>query len=268
MRSRALILVGAAASLVVTSCGTGPSSTSESPSSPAGAELSYVALGDSLATTFPAASAAYPTLYGEATAEALGQSVEVVNEAIVGITSEELLAIVRSSRVQEELAEAEIVTVNIGTNDFRPAEDATLRGGCVAKGDLGCHEKALEGVKKNFEAIVQEILSLRSPSDTVIRIVDNFNRFVDNDYYARTSLPKNYSETIRPIYQEWNEFTCDLARSNDIPCVSLYEAFNGPRGTKSPYQAGLLVSDGQHLSDKGHEAVAAELEEVGFAPLA
>ena len=271
MRTRALILAATAASLALAACGTEPSPTKERPPAPGPAEteFAYVALGDSLATTFGGASVDYPTLYGEAAAEALGEQVVVENEAIPGITSGSLLILVRTSGpLQDKLRDAEIVTVHIGANDFNSANDAALEGDCAAEGDLSCHREALDGIKANLEGIVQEILSLRSTSDTVIRIVDNFNRFPSNEAMQEAGFPEDYWKTIRPVIQEWNEFTCDLAERNHIPCVSLYEALNGPQAKKSPFQAGLLLPDGVHLSDKGHQAVAAELEELGFAPLA
>lgn len=273
MRTRALILAATAASLTVAACRTQPSSTTERPRPPSPTqtsdELTYVALGASLATTYGGANVDYPTLYGKAASEALGEEVVVENEAIPGITSFDLLSLLQTSiDLRDQIAASEIVTVHISANDFNDANDAALTGACAAEGDLSCHRDALTGTKQNLEAIVQEVLSLRSPSDTVIRVLDNFDPYPGNDEYRRFGLPQNYSETIRPVTREWNEFTCDLAESNDIPCVSLYEAFNGPRGDESPFQAGLLLSDGEHLSDKGHKAVAAELAKLGFEPLA
>lgn len=271
MRTRALIMAATAASLALAACGTEPSSTKErSPApGPAESELTYVALGDSLATTYGGASVDYPTLYGEAAALALGEEVVVENEAIPGITSGSLLILLRSSGpLQAKIRDAEIVTVHIGGNDFNSANNASLERDCAAKGDLSCHREALEGVKENLEAIVQEILSLRSPSDTIIRVIANYDRFPDNEAMQNRGFPDDYSEAIRPIMQEWNAFTCDLAERNRITCVSLYRAFNGPRGRESPFQKGLLTPDGDHLSDMGHKAIAAELAELGFAPLA
>ena len=97
---------------------------------------------------------------------------------------------------------------------------------------------------------------------------DNFNRFPSNEAMQEAGFPEDYWKTIGPVIQEWSEFTCDLAERNDTPCVSLHEALNGPQAKKSPFQAGLLLPDGVHLSDKGHKAIAAELAELGFAPLA
>ena len=269
MRTRALILAGVAASLAVAACGAQPSSTGESPPPPSPTqtsdELTYVALGDSLATTSGGASEAYPEIYGRAAEEALGDQVVVENEAVPGSTSEQLLSLLQGT-LREQVAEAEIVTVQISSNDFNDADNASVLGDCAAELDLSCHREALEDVKKNLGAIVQELLSLRSPSETIIRFIGNWDRYPGNEAYE-SSLPRNFSETIRPVMREWNEFTCRLAENNDIPCVPLYEVFNGPRGDASPFEAGLLASDGIHLSNKGHEAVAAELEELGFAPL-
>src|ERR671923_1154786 len=115
-------------------------------------------------------------------------------------------------------------------------------------------------------SITQELLSLRSPWDTVFRFLTTFDTRPDNPTSRSRGFPRSYAETIRPIMREWDEFTCNLADSHDSPCVSPYEALNGPRGDESPFQAGLLASDGQHLSDDGHRAVAAELAKIGFAP--
>jgi hypothetical protein len=52
-----------------------------------------------------------------------------------------------------------------------------------------------------------------------------------------------------------------------MQCVDIYTAFNGPDGSESPYEKGLLSHDGEHLTDDGHEAIAAELAAVGYEPL-
>lgn len=272
MRSRALVLAGTTLLLGLVACGTEPGSTGGgSPSaSPAetSTQLMYVALGDSTATDYGGAITDYPTLYGEIAADALGEQVVVQNEAVPGITSSDLLSFLRNPPFRDSIAEADIVTVQISVNDFRGANTAALDGGCAANGDLSCHTEALEGVKQNLDAIVDEVLSLWDPSETVIRFIDNFDPYPGNKPLERLGLPSDYSRTIRPIVEEWNAFTCDLAESNGISCVSLYEAFNGPRGDRSPFQAGFLLPDGAHLTDRGHEAVAEEVAELGFAPLA
>jgi lysophospholipase L1-like esterase len=264
----------AALSAMLVGCGTEqrPAAESGSPSpSPTASEgLDYVALGDSIITSADVANTDYPSLYADALEVALGQEVELNNEAVPNSTSADLLSSLQletATSLSAVLAEAEIITLQISYSDTGEADEATLEGGCAADGDLSCHEDALEEMKTNMQGIVEKILSLRSTSDTIIRILNVQDPFPENEVLQDVGFPPDYSETIRPITEEWNGYICDLAEENDIPCVDVYAAFNGPKGSDSPFSDGLISDDGQHLSDEGHELIASELEALGYAPL-
>lgn len=138
------------------------------------------------------------------------------------------------------IAEAEIVTVQISFSDTGEADEATLQGECAANGDLTCHEEALEEMKSNMQAIMEKILSLRDSSETIIRVLNIYDPFPDNAALEDVGFPRDYTETIRPVTEEWNRYICGLAEENGLPCADIYHAFNRPKGTKSP--SGMVSS--------------------------
>jgi lysophospholipase L1-like esterase len=271
VRAKTWVIVGVTMSLMgtVAGCSTqqDPADKPSAPPEATSAVFNYVALGDSSATTEGGATIAYPTYYGELAAEALGVEVAGVNEARSGTTSADLLdALERFAPLREEVSGAEIITVTTSGNDFVPADDASVEGKCASTGDLSCHLNILKGTRATLEAIVAEIRSLRGDEPTIIRFTDFYDPLPGNPA-AKGLFPPAYAKNIRAFNREWSDTICGVAERNDIPCARIYKAFNGPRGAKSPFEAGFLASDGFHLSDEGHEAVAAELDKLGYAPL-
>lgn len=152
------------------------------------------------------------------------------------------------------IAEAEVVTVQISFSDTGEADEATLQGECAANGDLTCHEEALEEMKSNRQAIVERIFSLRDSSETIIRLLNVYDPSPDNAALEDVGFPRGYSETIRPVTEEWNRYICDLAEENGLPCADIYLAFNGPKGTRSPFRDCLLADDGQPCQQSSWDA--------------
>jgi lysophospholipase L1-like esterase len=231
---------------------------------PAG-PLDYVSLGDSLPTTEGGASRAYPAYYAGIVERTLGREVRLANEAVPGATSADLLRSLRSSSaLRSKLAAAEIITVTISANDWEPTYNAFLAGGCE---DLRCLDNRLDRIEENLEAIVGELLAIRSPEDTIIRFTDYFDSLIKNPVARAAGLRAHLWRDLVPTIRKWSEAICGLAESNGIACARMAPAFNGQDGSTSPYREGLLAIDGRHLSDEGHRLMARELGALGFAPL-
>ena len=238
------------------------SSPVEAPAGP----LDYVALGDSLATTEGGATVAYPAVYARLAEAALGRRVRLSNEAVPGITTTDLLSSLRdSSDLRGQLEKAEIITVTISGNDWEPAYDAVLAGRCKR---LRCLENTLSDIEENLEAIVDELLTLRSTSETIIRFTDYFDGLIRNPVARAAGLRPRLWRDLVPTIRAWSDVTCEVAENSGIPCARTSPAFNGPDGSRSPYREGLLASDGRHLSDEGHGLMAREVAALGFEPLA
>src|ERR671920_1931805 len=129
----------------------------------------YVALGDSLAAGVGAREG-YVARYAAHIESDTGARVEVLNLGVSGQTSSELLYALRNDEsMRRALSTAEVVTFNIGINDLGHAGETYESGVCDGGDGQECLRAAVEKLEKNWEAIFAELLSLRSPEDTIIR---------------------------------------------------------------------------------------------------
>ena len=97
-------------------------------------------------------------------------------------------------------------------------------------------------VKKNRDAIIAELLSLRSTEDTIIRT-------------AGSGYTPRVPGVFKPYVAEVNRHIATAAATRDIPYAQPYldEEYMSP--------------DGVHPNDDGYEAIAERLRELGYGPL-
>jgi hypothetical protein len=127
----------------------------------------YVALGDSVTWGM------IPR-YAEMLEEDLGVTVIVQDRTVGGDHSSQLLERLRTSNwLRKELREADVITIEIPWNVFEDPCLAFLNGSpgaCGGSDNQDCLREALETYKADTDAIIAEIVSLRSPSEALIRI--------------------------------------------------------------------------------------------------
>src|SRR5215212_11874413 len=129
----------------------------------------YVALGDSLAVGV-GARRGYVTRYAEHLRSDTGARVRTINLGVSGQTSTQLLYTLRHDpAMRMDLRGAEVVTLNIGLNDLGQASGSYASGLCGGQQNKACLREAVDTVEQNWDAIVEEILALRSPEETIIR---------------------------------------------------------------------------------------------------
>ena len=105
------------------------SSEATSPS----ASLSFVGLGDSLPGAEGCGCTGYVELYGTAAASAMGTAVDLTNPATNdGVDSGQLLERIRSDQSYlDALASADLISVQIGFNDWRASRSRALPRECA-----------------------------------------------------------------------------------------------------------------------------------------
>ena len=202
----------------------------------------YVALGDSLAVGV-GASRGYVDRYAAYIESDTGAHVRVINLGEGGQMSSELLYALRNDRsMRRALSAAEVVTFNIGINDLGHAGQAYENGACGGDDNQECLRAAVEAVKKNWDAIIAELLSLRSTEDTIIRT-------------AGIGYTPRVPGIFKPYVAEVNRHIATAAAARDIPCAQPYldEEYMSP--------------DGVHPNDDGYEAMAERLRGLGYEPL-
>jgi lysophospholipase L1-like esterase len=205
----------------------------------------YVALGDSLAVGTGASHGGYVNRYAGYLEADTGVQVSVTNLGQNGLTSPELLFTLRSdSSWRQAIEAAEIVTINIGINDLGHAAQAYDNRACGGTDNQDCLRAATQTVKENWSALIAELLSLRSTSDTIIRAA------------GLGYTPHLYTEEVfEPYLDEVNRHIATTAGDNDIPLAEVH------------LDKGYIGPDGVHPNDEGYEVIAGQLRGLGYSPL-
>jgi lysophospholipase L1-like esterase len=207
---------------------------------PAG--FDYVALGDSLAAGV-GAERGYVDRYAEHLRNDTGAEVRVVNLGVSGQTAPQLLEALRNDpSTRRAIRGAEVVTFNIGINDLGEAGMAYENCACGGPDDEECLRAAVEAVKRNWDAVTEEILRLRSTDAAVIRTTGlGYTPDVDGVY--------------GPYLAEVNRHIAVSADDSGIPYAET------PLGREG------MSQDGVHPNDGGYEKIADGLRGLGYDPL-
>jgi lysophospholipase L1-like esterase len=222
----------------------------------------YTALGDSLAAGLNDSRGGYVPRYRDYVQADTGRTVTLNNRGVSGWTSADLLNALRTDEtLRTQIANSQIVTLNIGANDFQNAAGSYRSGTCGGTDNQDCLRATVASFKTNWNAIVAQILSLRSPSNTIIRTMDYYNPGVD---LARLFgvLP-----VIKPYLDDVSRFIILSSINNRILPARIYLAFNGANGELDAGARGYLSPDGIHPNDTGHDIIAAQFRALGYTPL-
>jgi lysophospholipase L1-like esterase len=220
----------------------------------------YVALGDSLAAG-SGAYTGYVDRYADYIKSDTDVQVEIVNRGQSGQTSDQLLYAVRSdSSLRQALSTADVITFNIGLNDLGHAGEAYENGTCGGPDNQDCLRAAVETFKENWEAIIAELLSLRSASNTIIRTTGvGYTPYIfysdePTDTWPSEGRTDDF-QVFKPYVNAINRYIATTTTNTEIPysevCLGK-EAVN---------------PDGVHPNDKGHEIIADQLRALGYSPL-
>lgn len=239
------------------------------------AQWKYTALGDSLATGYLATEGYVPKYQSDIQTDT-GVSVVLYNLGQNGWASRNLLnALQTDSIFQNAVTQSEVITWDIGLNDFKNARANYKNGGCGGSDGQNCLRNMVTTFKSNWDGIVQEILSRRSAFNTIIRTFDIYDPWVKTDKAANT-----FSDKREPAYAKGTDFqvlkyyldqinnhVATTTANNLVPFAKVHTAFNGMNGDEDPIAKGYIASDGLHPSDAGHQVIADLLRGLGYAPL-
>lgn len=204
--------------------------------------LDYVALGDSLAAGV-GAERGYVDRYAEHLRNDTGAEVRVTNLGVSGQTATQLLEVLRRGpSTRKSIRGGEVVTFNIGINDLGEAGMDYENGACGGPDDEECLRAAVEAVERDWDAITEEILRLRSTDDAAIRT-------------AGLGYTPDVGGVYGPYLAEVNRHIAASADDNGIPCAEI--RLGGE----------AMSRDGVHPNDEGYEKIADGLKGLGYEPL-
>jgi hypothetical protein len=215
----------------------------------------YVVLGDSVAGTFP-------RLYADQIKADLGVEVTMHYWNRGDQSSAAMLRALRDHEdLRSDIREAEVVTFFVSPKHLQwPAADYDA-GSCGGSDNQDCLREALALLKADTDAIIAEILSLRSTDDTIIRAMTYYNPRV-GAWTTESSF-----EDLNPYWVAHNEYLIQAASEHNIPVARVDLAFNGPNLDEDPSDRGY-ISDGWHPNPQGAALIAELFRELGYEPLA
>ncbi len=222
----------------------------------------YTALGDSLAVGVLDSQGGYVRRYDGYLGADNGVTISLNDLGVNGAHSGDLLnSLQADATMRSQISSSQVVTWDIGGDDLLHAVDLFQNGQCGGADNQDCLRSAVASFTTNWDAIVQQILTLRDKNHTILRTMDVYNPFV-----AELMLNGTYS-TVEPYLDAVNQHIASSAQANGIPMAQVHLAFNGPSGQDDPITKGLLTVDGIHPNDAGHKLIADLLRALGYAPL-
>jgi lysophospholipase L1-like esterase len=241
------------------------------PKEAAAQNVIYTGLGDSLGFgLFAPIGDGYVPVYGRFVEADTGANVTLVNLSVPGWTSSDLLGAIRGNILfRIPVATSSVITLDIGGNDLLGARGSYGDRTCGGPDNQDCLRAAVATFRANWNAILNEVLSLRSTSNTVIRTMDIYNPFVNEDR-ARDTWPNdqgNDFQVAKVYLDQINNHIVTTSAARNIPCARVYRAFNGPNGDVDAGDQGLIAFDGLHPNGRGHQLIAELFRNLGYSPL-
>lgn len=226
-----------------------------------------VALGDSIpgGLRCDADCTDYVDLFGAAVQSAIKAPVAVENLATNdSLTSAVLLQRVQQATYRAALADAELLTIQVGFNDFQGPCNWATHAACLAHGTTT--------VQGNLEKILALVAAIRGGDPVPTRVVTYYDNYIGMPGTAKAWGFEATAENLATFEADYggalrafDAMLCEVAGAAGARCVDILPAFNGSDGTDPA--VGLLASDGVHPSAAGHGLIAETLASAGFEDL-
>lgn len=180
-----------------------------------------------------------------------------------GSTSGFVLQQIRSNEsLRDALRLADVIVFDVPMGegkDLCPWDAARYRPGPGTPAEYrACGAKLVASYAADAAAIVDEIVSLRSPADVVIRTTDLW------DLFYPTYQAMGLGTVTHDMFVALNAGLTRAAAAHGIPVAQARSTFMGPDGTTDPVAAGDVQPDELHLTDQGITKLAGLLRELGY----
>ncbi len=230
----------------------------------------YVTFGDSIALGATAIRGYVPR-FEEGIEDSMGVRIRRHNLARSGMTVSELAAaLAPNTPGRQALAQAHIVTWNIGGNDWRAARTLYKNGQCGGADNQDCLRSTLTSFQHSWDQIVQVMQETTANRPTLMRSMDIYNPYVREDLGTDSWSNDNGlidHDAFQPYLQHANDHIAESLEAAHIPFAKISVVFNGPDGSIDPSDRGYMSADGFHPNDLGHQIIAQELLRFGAQDL-
>lgn len=233
------------------------------------ATWNYTALGDSLAYGYGATdNYGYAERYRDHLQNDNGVTVQLTNLGMSGWTSRDLLnALRKNSTYRNAVANSEVITLNIGGNDFLDTVDDYIAGTCGGEKNNKCLKRTHKRFKSNFKKIIKLTKKLSKKNKPIIRSMDiylpNTTFYLNDDYVTTDKYPNDFA-VINPVLKKLNRFIRQTCRKKKILYADVHLLYNGSSGTEDPSLKGYVSDDTLHPNDTGYQVIADGLRVLGY----
>lgn len=205
--------------------------------------LQYVALGDSLAAGFLNSQEigdGYPVYIKEGIEEETAYHVNLINRGVGGYTTVHLLEQLERGDVQQELAEADFITIDIGANDilWTIGTDFDLSDPDELQRIVEDVSEAILTVRMNVAEILSQIQQLNPDAPIFFMGYYNALPYLDGQ------------DTIEFMMTIFNNTLKEIAESFGTIFVPTYDAFDGKHDIYLPNPLDI------HPTKEGYEVIA------------
>lgn len=212
--------------------------------------LQYVALGDSLAAGYLNSGErgdGYPVYIAEGIEEETAYQVNLTNLGVGGYTTEDILDQLQQVDIQQELAEADFITIDIGANDIlgKTGTDFDLSDPAELQRIIQAVTEAISSVETNVTEIMSQIEELNPHAPIFFMGYYNALPYLDGQ------------ETIQFMMTILNNTLQEASESYGATFIPTFNAFAGKHEIYLPNPNDI------HPTKEGYEVIATLfLEEI------
>ncbi len=204
-----------------------------------------MALGDSVPRGSSCGCTPYPELTGLDLAAPPERTVTVVNDAVAGYTTTNVLTQLQSdAAVVDQVRTSDVVEIEIGANDVAHS------GSCG--NSVACYEPTIPVVEKNLAAIVARVHELTTGRRVLVVLLDYWSVWLGGQYAAAQG--DAYVTAAADVTDQVNAAIKATATTTSSAYVDLRTAFKGP--DQAYDETHYLATDGDHPNAAGHQQIA------------
>lgn len=223
--------------------------------------LKYVALGDSITEL-----GVVPSKYRSYIINDLKNYTFIVNQGVNGSTSTDLNQnLTNNQNLRNEITTANVVTIEIGSNDFFYTRGTYQSGNCGGADNQDCLRSMVTTFKSNWDSIISAVKTL-TPSNTAIRALDIYYSVAVVDMLTEPPFSNSFA-VLNSYLGQMNQYINTVSPANGIPVAQVHTAYNGVNGDENPIAKGYILSDAVHPTDLGAKVIADQLRVLGYLPL-
>lgn len=220
-------------------------SIATSSAAPAG-PMTLVGLGDSVPSAETCGCTGYLEQVGAQLGRATGRPWVVHNDATGGATTADVEQDVTSGPTRDHLADADLVVIEVGANDFDLAHVGDPD--CLPAATSDCWTATLTAMAHGLERIITDVRELDPRPDLRIAVIGYWNVTVDGA--VGRALGTDFVQGSDELTRLVNDTVAQVATSTHALYVDAYSPLKGTSGTRDP--TGDLLDDGDHPNASGH----------------